>query len=387
VVAVPRWSITTRPGVRWPGLLFDRRGWAIVIGLALLLALLGAAALVGSQLFWPTPARVGLAYGLDGDIFVADADGANAVRIADGRLETACGAFVANGGLVSPDGRYIAYRSGWSDTCPRIVYLTDAAGHPVASFPGTGWNIAWSPDSSRLATWFGEDFGVYGIDGVRQAVLDGSLMCCGDYDPIWSPDGADALIVKTSAGTAYEVPTDGTPARLIPSQDPRSWMARQGWSPGAVAYSPDDAHAAIIDGRSLVVLAADGSQRQVVVDAPLDPSVEMRPGSRVLWAPTGERIAYVVARDVRRNEVGLPVTQTFVVELVNPNTGRITDLATAPKLDQSIALIGFSPHGEWLLFSQVDELAQPSLWVANTDGSGARMLVDGTSDAGWLSLP
>jgi Tol biopolymer transport system component len=90
---------------------------------------------------------------------------------------------------------------------------------------------------------------------------------------------------------------------------------------------------------------------------------------------------------VRRNEVGLPVTQTFVVELVNPNTGRITDLATAPKLDQSIALIGFSPHGEWLLFSQVDELAQPSLWVANTDGSGARMLVDGTSDAGWLSLP
>ena len=41
------------------------------------------------------------------------------------------------------------------------------------SFPGWGWHIAWSPDSTRLATWVEpyESIGIYGIDGVRQALL------------------------------------------------------------------------------------------------------------------------------------------------------------------------------------------------------------------------
>jgi hypothetical protein len=57
-----------------------------------------------------------LAYGVDGDIYVAEWDGSNAVRIADGRPPNECGAFDysgeywGEGPIWSPDGRYLAYR-------------------------------------------------------------------------------------------------------------------------------------------------------------------------------------------------------------------------------------------------------------------------------------
>ena len=53
-----------------------------------------------------------LAYGIDGDIYVADADGSNPVRIADGAPGEAgdCGGYWGEGPIWSPDGRYLAYR-------------------------------------------------------------------------------------------------------------------------------------------------------------------------------------------------------------------------------------------------------------------------------------
>src|SRR4030095_9089043 len=52
----------------------------------------------------PTPAGLGaLAYGVDGDIYVADLDGSNPVRIADGRPAHDCG------GL----GEYLAWGPIW----------------------------------------------------------------------------------------------------------------------------------------------------------------------------------------------------------------------------------------------------------------------------------
>ena len=62
----------------------------------------------------PTPASLGaLAYGVDGDIYVADWDGSNAVRIANGRPPNDCPAWASigrEGPIWSPDGRYLAYR-------------------------------------------------------------------------------------------------------------------------------------------------------------------------------------------------------------------------------------------------------------------------------------
>ena len=62
-----------------------------------------------------------LAYDLDGDIYVADLDGSNAVKIADGRSTRGLPRpansenYSAEGSMWSPDGRYLAYRYGLLD--------------------------------------------------------------------------------------------------------------------------------------------------------------------------------------------------------------------------------------------------------------------------------
>ena len=160
----------------------------------------------------PTPGPSALAYGVDGDVFLADADGSNPVRIAhgvpaDGADECAPGEeraeYAVFGTAWSPDGRYLAY---WDWGCPvppgawGTVLISDAEGNVIASFPGQGWTISWSPDSTRVAVM---DFwapagqrdatiGVYGLDGTRQAALTvpSALAPTGDYSPVWSRDGA-----------------------------------------------------------------------------------------------------------------------------------------------------------------------------------------------------
>ena len=51
--------------------------------------------------------------------------------------------------------------------------ISDAAGNVLATFPADGWDIGWSPDSTRVAVWdtLFETVGVYGVDGTRQAQI------------------------------------------------------------------------------------------------------------------------------------------------------------------------------------------------------------------------
>jgi hypothetical protein len=61
------------------------------------------------------------------------------------------------------------------------------------------------------ALWFGssggETIGVYGLDGERQTVLTlaPGLIAPGDYDPVWSWDGASLLVPH-----GVEIPVDGS---------------------------------------------------------------------------------------------------------------------------------------------------------------------------------
>ena len=208
---------------------------ALLLVAALLLALaLGGAVLVGSGIVDPPVvpgAATRLAYGLDGDIYLADWDGANPVLIADGTPAFAdCGHLWGEGSMWSPDGRYVGYRSAWNDRCSGSVFIADSTGRPVASFAGGGWLLSWSPDSTRVATWVDDmqTIGIYGIDGARQALLPVPDGCAdpGDFDPVWSPDGLSVVIKPC------EVPLDGAPPRRLPDDDPRSHL---GWS-----YSRED---------------------------------------------------------------------------------------------------------------------------------------------------
>ena len=318
----------------------------------------------------PTPARLGsLAYGVDGDIYVADWDGANAVRItpnrpsggSDGCSPGARG----DGPLWSPDGRYLAYRhvdcrsgsSDWGD-----VVISDPEGNVVASFPGEGWLTSWSPDSTRVAVWvrLWETIGVYGLDGERQALLTvpPGMMAPGDFDPVWLPDGASLMVPY-----GVEIPLDGSTPRKLPwadQQEGEAWYSPDG---SRVAYTTNTPLEGLVlrfgehQGGSFVVAAADGSHAQEVF------------GARVwkpVWSPTGDRIAFTSGKR----------TELRVVDVV---TGTVTSLTEVDGSD-GLSVLDFSPDGDRILFLRTE-----SLWSVNVDGSNLRRLVAGADGGDWFS--
>jgi Tol biopolymer transport system component len=321
----------------------------------------------------PSPTAPGaLAYLLDGDLYVADWNGANPVRVVNGRPGTGgcTGEFWAEGTIWSPDGRYLAARqatrcqnglSGWWD-----AVIIDPEGQVVASIPSQGWLISWSPDSTRLAVWitWGETIGVYGLDGERQLVLElpGGLMAPGDFDPVWSSDGTSLFVPN-----GVEIPLNGSTPRQLPPDDPRSHHD--------AAYSPDGSRVVYVDYSddhgSLVVAAADGSDAQAVIA----PWV-----ARPVWSPTGDRIAFIYSE--RRN---LASTELRVLEVA---TGEMTSLvAGTGGNDLYWGVIEFSPDGERILYSRTDDSRGVSaLWSINADGSHPRRLVTGTAWGDWRSL-
>jgi Tol biopolymer transport system component len=353
----------TTPG---PGSLLRPRGLRRATVLVLLVALatlLGGAIFLGAG-FLPrhVPAvRLGqLAYGLEGDIYIADWDGGNPVRIADGQPITgpdSCAGFWGEGAIWAPDGGHLAYRSYWSDVCHGVVFIADPEGHTVASFAAGGWLISWSADSTRVATWAGDGIGIFGIDGTREASLTVSpgFMAPGDFDPVWSRDGTSLVVPFGGL-----VPIDGSTPTHLPAGDPQSQRD--------AAYSPDGGRAAYLTspGAFLTVSAADGSAaRQVSGD---------QVGSFV-WSPRGDRIAYVANAPTDPRTGGAQE-----LRLLDLASGAVTTLARADAGD-SLRVIRFSPVGDRILFAVTDR--HESLWAVRSDGSDKQLLVPGSDWGDW----
>lgn len=337
--------------------------------LLLVLALVAGAVLVGARLVQPAPAtgRFALAYGVDGDVFLADADGSSAVRIADG--DSGVGAcdpgevrahYTVNGTAWSPDGRYLAYWD-WRG-CPvppnewGTVIISDEEGKEVASFPGQGWAISWSPDSTRVAVldvWApeaGQDvtIGVYALDGTRQAVLTVPSALkpdSGDYSPVWSRDGSSILL------PGVLVPLDGDAP--TPSQE-------SGFYTGCCAYSPDGSRQAIVDNGSLVVEDADKPDAQKAGPTEF---------WKLAWSPNGDLIAFEGSPDPLEGFA----TELLVRDVATGADTSILDLTPPERLH----VIEFSADGEQILFNRADaDDDASSLWSIGADGSAARRLVD-----------
>jgi Tol biopolymer transport system component len=382
-------------GVRPLPRLGPRWSTAIIV-LLVIVALVGGAILVGARLLQPSlpTVRLGhLAYGLDGDIFVADWDAGNPVRIADGAPATSsasCGnfggeaTFWGEGTIWSPDGQHLAYRSCGA------VFISDPAGHVEASFPGTGWLVSWSPDSTRVTTWVfdgvQEAIGVYGLDGVRQALLTlpAGLSPPGDFDPVWSPDGLSLQISLAPApptqvpGRVWELPVDGRPPRPVPADDPRSYRQAASSPDGVrVAYVSSDTKPPVpIPLDTLVVAPADGSRNRVLVTCGVGCGGLQSP----VWSPTGERIAFGVSGG------GTPLAAPDELAVVDVASGTVTSLVSG-RGTEALHIIRWSAAADRILFSRWDADNVMSLWTVRADGSDARLLVTGTNWGDWQQLP
>lgn len=346
---------------------------ALLLVAALLLALLiGGAVLVGSGIVDPPVLPDGptsrLAYGLDGDIYLADSDGGNPVRIADGspESEAGCGSFWGSGSMWSPDGRYLAYRSEWDDVCSGSVFIDDAAGQPVASFPGGGWLVSWSPDSTSVTIGDYESVEIYGIDGVRQAslLLPSGCANAGDLDPVWSPDGESVVVPPC------EVPIDGRTPQRLPADDPRSHDGR--------SFSPDGTRVAYSTLDSLVIADAGGSELLRVTPHGSDGAVGFVQHIDFAWSPSSDRVAFTWSPV--DSDTGYPVVSAFELNVVDMASGAVTLIAAEP----GIVPIGFSADGQEILYAtHDDEYHGTGLWSRHVDGSDARLLVSGTDWGDW----
>jgi TolB protein len=237
--------------------------------------------------------------------------------------------------------------------------ISDPQGNVVTSFPGEGWGIPWSPDSTRVAVWDSWDegtIGVYGLDGVRQTLLTPDVRW-GEADPVWSPDGESLLL-----GFEIEIPLDGSPPRELPGAD------RGGAWPAT--FSPDGSRIAYNSHGSLFVAEADGSHSEKVFG---DGAWSL------VLSPTGDRMAFVSGDSTE-------------LRLLDVGTGRVTLLTETGGSDVLSVMAGggfdFSPEGDRILFSRTEDRGRgvSSLWSVNADGSDLRRLVAGTAYGDWLSL-
>jgi WD40 repeat protein len=201
----------------------------------------------------------------------------------------------------SPDGRRIVY-TGMTRSNPSNayqddrhlvpdLYVTDADGRRAVRIAERGANPAWSPDGSRIAfvrpresdTGGGEQLWAANPDGGGLKRLSPERGVA--LDPAWSPDGD--RIALTANHSVSVLPAEGG--------EPTPLAGRAHWTPDhSPAWSPDGERVAFIreyEGRAeLMVVDARGGAPVRVADMPPNTA------SSVSWLP--ERAAAVATGDL-----------------------------------------------------------------------------------------
>ena len=194
----------------------------------------------------PSPNPDLLAQGVQQEIWMVDADGTNARKLAPGRNPA-----------LSPDGATVAYIDNdqiWT------LDLRNPAAQAVQLFHGRGTpaSLAWSPNGEYLAWSSGRgDHGFIGVfDFATHALnyLDPSTQI--DRDPVWSPDSRSVAFVRLPShtpGVDFQPHRAGAPwsiriADVATGQGRPIWIAPSG--PGSVFHG--------IESGQPLFFAADG---------------------------------------------------------------------------------------------------------------------------------
>ena len=208
-----------------------------------------------------------------------------------------------------------------------------------------------SPDGRRVA-WISNDREIWTMSssGADRRKVATCPLSCGE--PKWSPDGSRLTYVPFQAGDGWGsitvVRADGTDPRTYPSPGAEDY---------SVAWSPDATRLAVTGhagGRGLTILdLATGERRVIRSETSLNPS----------WHPDGSRILFDDMTDVHT---------------IAPDGSGLTRLTSGP--GQRFAG-DWSPDGRLIAFDVSSHTVEPQVAVMNADGSGQRLLTDGTVES------
>jgi hypothetical protein len=290
----------------------------------------------------------------------------------------------------SPDGTRLAL--GVSDDCGRqdVFVLSDKGlDRPAAWGPEgqTAVDVAWSPDSSRLATLQLASAGwpplasvrIVGFDGGTPSVLP-PLPCrdCGFAAPIrWSPDGqwlAAAIQQYRDAGdragvAVIHVSKPGKPVV-------QSWRVAWTGSLDALEWS---------DGHTLLMTRQAAEQKlALTIDArasTLRPRSIAQVSLDILGLVPGTMDAVTLDQGTRSN------ANAVVVSLLDLKTGHRRPLWRVPPAVASyVRLLAIGPYGAALAFETgggPGAQHAPGLWIVPVDGGKAHQLDATVLAAAW----
>jgi TolB protein len=296
--------------------------------------------------------------------------------------------------LWSPDGRSLLFRRDGADGKPAL-WVSRVDGSGARRLRGNVSSAAWSPDGRRIVwdtfrrTESNElrgDVHLMAVDGSRPRQLTRGPAF--DVAPFWRHDGKRIFwtIWRDRRPRLWSMRPDGGGKKLV-------FGATRSVGLGAVAR--DGRWFAFTDGFNggdLFIGRLDGTQVVRIARGDLIQPV---------WAPTGDRIAFLVVTAARLRldlvdadgrgrrtlvrDVGLdggvswsPNGRTLAVTmgdlpqriwLVDVATGRRTRLLRPRAGEYEEAGAQWSPDGRWIAFTRTDEGAGSRIFLVRPDGT------------------
>ncbi len=233
------------------------------------------------------------------EIFVADFDGENSVRVTEDQSIVAAPCWVPG----SLKLLYASYRGGAGPA----IYAQDlrsGSRNVVAAFAGSNISPSVSPDGSKVAMILSKS----GSPDVWVANLDGSGLRQltrtkgAEASPTWSPDGQTICFVSDDPGrpTLFTVPAGGGEMKRL-KVGGVVHCTEPDWSP---------------DGKLIAFTRSTGEFTIYVVPAGGGDAKPITPGEDPTWAPNSRTLAFTRGRGGARK-----------LSLLDVPTGRVKDVA------------------------------------------------------------
>jgi Tol biopolymer transport system component len=214
-------------------------------------------------------------------IYVADADGSDAVRLTDG-INDSWPAWSTDGSKIAfVSTRFdpsVAYcHPGVYVDCATEIFVMDRDGSDVARLttdPGVDFDPAWSPDGTRIAythtpnSWTATAIQVIGADGANSLRVSSSNGGS-DLDPAWSPNGDQIVLggIHYENWGVFSVRPDGGNERTL-LFGIGTYAIEPAWSPDGSLIAFGGYVKGDTESPGVYVMQADGSGVTRIADAP-----------------------------------------------------------------------------------------------------------------------